>query len=243
MASTQETGHAKNVANLQDLIAFTTAYGPTYNPSKNSLKFPELNLLVTTAQAALAEVITKNTEYNNKVNARATAFDGIRALSTRLINALQITDASEKTINDAKGFNRKMQGKRASTIETPTDPNTPAPPTISTSQQSFDQLIQHFAGLISTLQSEPSYTPNEIDLQIPTLIAKQNDLTQKNNQVAIAYANVSNARIARDKTLYAPNTGLVDIATGVKKYIKSIFGATSPEFAQVSGIEFKSVKK
>lgn len=136
-----------------------------------------------------------------------------------------------------------MQGKTASKPQIPTDPNTPAPTTISTSQQSYDQLIQHFAGLISTLQSEPSYAPNETDLQIPTLINKQNDLTQKNNQVAIAYASVINARIARDKTLYAPNTGLVDIATDVKKYIKSIFGATSPEFAQVSGIEFKSVKK
>jgi len=30
----------------------------------------------------------------------------------------------------------------------------------------------------------------------------------------------------------------VDIAMEIKKYIKSVFGATSPEFAQVKGIEF-----
>ncbi len=29
MASTSETGHAKNVANLQDLISFVTGYGVT----------------------------------------------------------------------------------------------------------------------------------------------------------------------------------------------------------------------
>lgn len=40
MASTSETGHAKNVANFQDLIAFVTGYGATYNPIKNALKLP-----------------------------------------------------------------------------------------------------------------------------------------------------------------------------------------------------------
>ncbi len=32
MASTSETGNAKNVANFQDLVAFVTAYGVTYTP-------------------------------------------------------------------------------------------------------------------------------------------------------------------------------------------------------------------
>jgi hypothetical protein len=41
MASTSETGHAKNVANLQDLISFVIGYGATYNPTKNTLKLPQ----------------------------------------------------------------------------------------------------------------------------------------------------------------------------------------------------------
>ena len=41
MASTSEVGHAKNVANFQDLIEFVTGYGATYNPSKSSLKLPD----------------------------------------------------------------------------------------------------------------------------------------------------------------------------------------------------------
>jgi len=32
MASTIETGHAKNVANFQHLIAFVKGYGEMYNP-------------------------------------------------------------------------------------------------------------------------------------------------------------------------------------------------------------------
>ena len=243
MASTSETGHAKNVANFQDLIEFVTGYGATYNPSKNSLKLPQLIALKASAEGNLADVITKNTNYNNKVNERITAFSGLKSFSTRLVNALQTTDTTPETIGNAKTFNRKMQGKKASSSQTPTDPNTPAPTTISTSQQSYDQLIQHLAGLTSVLEAETSYTPNETDLQIATLQTKIADLTAKNSAVATAYTNVSNSRISRDTTIYGTDTGLFDIATEVKKYVKSVYGATSPQFAQVKGIEFTKKKK
>ena len=242
MASTSEVGHAKNVANFQDLIEFVTGYGATYNPSKNALKLPQLIALKASADTTLADVITKNTNYNNKVNERITAFSGLKSLSTRLVNALQTTEATTETIGNAKTFNRKMQGKKASSSQTPTDPNTPAPTTISTSQQSYDQLIQHLAGLTSVLEAETSYTPNETDLQVATLQTKIADLTAKNTAVATAYASISNSRIARNETLYSSSTGLVETANEVKKYIKSVFGASSPQFAQVKGIQFKIIK-
>jgi hypothetical protein len=243
MASTSETGHAKNIANFQHLIAFVTGYGTTYNPAKATLKIPQLNTIATTAQTKLADVITKNTAYNNAVNDRVLAFAGLKTLSTRLVSALETTNATKEKISDAKGFNRKMQGRRASTIQTPTDPNTPAPKTISSAQLSYDQLIQHFAVLISVLQSETSYLPNETDLKVATLSAKQTDLMTKNNAVATAYTTISNSRIARDKTLYDPTTGLVDTALEVKKYVKSVYGTTSPEYAQVKSIPFKKEKR
>ena len=242
MASTSETGHAKNVANFQDLIEFVTGYGATYNPSKASLKLSNLVALKASAEGNLTDVISKNTNYNNRVNERITAFSGLKAYSTRLVNALQTTDATPETIGNAKTFNRKMQGKKASSAQTPTDPNTPAPTTISTSQQSYDQLIQHLSGLTSVLEAETSYTPNETDLQVATIQAKIADLSAKNTAVATAYTNVSNSRISRNTTLYSTEGSIFDVASEVKKYIKSIYGATSPEFAQVKGIEFKKPK-
>ena len=243
MASTTETGHAKNVANFQDLISFVTGYGTTYNPTKNTLKIPQLNTIATTSQANLADVITKNTAYNNKINERVTAFGNLRSLSTRLVNALETTDASTEKVKDAKGYNRKLQGKRASAAAITVDPNELAPRTISASQQSYDQQIQHFAALISVLQSEPSYLPNENDLKITTLTAKQADLVAKNNAVATAYTNISNSRISRNTTLYSSETGLVEIAAEVKKYVKSVYGATSPQYAQIKGIEFTKARR
>tara|TARA_R110000823_G_scaffold159218_4_gene290353 strand:- start:79369 stop:80100 length:732 start_codon:yes stop_codon:yes gene_type:complete len=242
MASNSEVGHAKNVANFQDLIAFVEGYGPSYNPSKTSLTAEQLTALHSRANSSLQTVINLNTAYSDAVNSRVEAFANLRPLSTRLINALEATDASQEKIDDAKGFNRKIQGQRASTEEEPLDPNQPAPKRISTSQQSYDQLIQHFEGLISVLASEASYTPNETELQITTLQAKAQDLRDKNNQVATAYTAVSNARLERNRILYQENTGLVDTALDVKKYVKSLFGASSPEYNQIKGIKFKNYK-
>lgn len=239
MASKSETGHAKNVAHFHNLIEFVSAYGATYNPSKTSIQLPQMIAQHTAADTSLAAVIPKNTDFNTKVNLRAIAFSDVRFLATRLMAALQATDASEQTIADAKTFNNKIQGKGASKPKTPLNPNDPPPDSISTSQQSFDQMIQHLSGLKSVLESEPSYAPNEVDLQIPSLDAKIADLTEKNNAVATVYAAVSNARIARDKIIYTDENSLFETAKDVKLYVKALFGAKSPEYAQVRGIEFK----
>ena len=243
MPSTSETGHAKNVAHFEQLISFCTGYGSTYNPSKVSLKISNLSALHVTAQSNLQNVINTTVDYNNFVNTRAIAFDPIRKLSTRLVNAFSVTDATDEMIKDAKTINRKIQGKRAKEITTPVDPNTPAPATISTSQQSYDQLIEHFAKLIALLKSEPSYAPNEAELSTSVLDTLLNQFKAENTNVMNAYTTVSNARISRDVTLYQANTGLVPTALDVKGYIKSIFGATSDQYKQVSKLAFKVIKK
>lgn len=238
MSSTSETGHAKIAANFQDIIEFVTAYGTTYNPSKNSLKLPQLNALQATADALLADVIAKNTNYNNKVSERINAFAGLKTLATRLVNALQTTEATLETINNAKTFNRKMQGKKASALPAPHDPNSPVPETISTSQQSYDQIIQHLAGILAILETVPSYSPNEDELKTTTIQAKLANLKAKNTAVATAYASVSIARIERNETFYTSPTSLTETASEIKMYLKSVFGASGPKYLQVSGIDF-----
>jgi hypothetical protein len=238
MASTSETGHAKNVANFEDLISFVTAYGTPYNPTKAAIKLTNLTAVFTQSKTDILNVITKSVAFNNVTNSRIIQFDPIRTLSTRLVNAFASTDATPEMIKDARTINRKLQGKRAKSMETPTDPNSPIPKTISVSQQSYDQLIENFTKLVELLKSEPTYAPNEVDLKITTLTALLTALKASNTGVSNAYTEVSNARIARDKTLYKDKTGLYDIANDVKNYVKSLFGATSPEFKQISKIKF-----
>jgi hypothetical protein len=85
------------------------------------------------------------------------------------------------------------------------------------------------------------YAPNEVELQVASLNTLLGDLRSKNSAVITATANLSNARIQRDKILYSTLTGLYNIAQAVKQYAKSVFGATSPQFGQVSGIKFTTV--
>lgn len=51
---------------------------------------------------------------------------------------------------------------------------------------------------------------------------------------------LSTARIARNEVLYKQNTGIVDITVDVKNYVKSVFGATSPQYKLISNLKFTS---
>lgn len=247
MASNSETGHAKNVANLEDLISFCTGYGIAYNPSKNSIKLPALSTLFTTAKTVLQSVKTTKTTFDNTTNVREIGFEPFKKLCTRIVNALEATDASKQTVDDAKTINRKIQGKRADKIILPPPPTDPSVKAIedthiSVSQQSFNNMIDHFTKMIQSLSAEPLYSPNENDLKLVQLSTMLTNLKASNTSVISATTAYSNVRIARDSSFYANNTGLVDVAGEVKKYVKSVFGASSPQFKQVSGLLFRRPK-
>lgn len=242
MASTSETGHSKNVANFEDLISFCTGYGVKYNPSNPTLTLAALNTLFTNAKASLTNLNTILAPWINAVNAREIAFKPLSSLTTRVINALDSTEASAQIVADAKTIARKIQGVRAkSKKDNPNNPDSD-PKHVSVSQMSYDSRIENLQKLVKLLANQPEYTPNETELQVTSLDALYANLKTLNTTAVDKYTDVSNARITRNNTLYAPVTGLVDIAGSVKKYIKSLFGSASPEYKQVSGLKFKFVK-
>ena len=245
MSSTSEVGHAKNVANFQDLITYCTGYGATYNPSKPALQLASLNPLFTTAQTELDNVTTAKNAFDTVTGDRQVAFEPLKSLATKVYNSLSVTDATDQTIADAKTINNKLQGKRANTT-TPDTPDNGQPTTInqvSVSRQSYDSLTENFSSLIDLVSSVPSYSPNETDLSVASLNTFRDNLQTANTNVINAEVAYSNARISRDNLLYSKDTGLVDVAMDVKNYVKSIFGATSPQYKQVSGIKFTKPKK
>ena len=245
MPAINETGHAKNLANFEDLIAFCASY-PTYNPASTALSVASLNTKLTDARTALNGVIAAQTTFNNAVNVRKTAFADLGPLVTRAVNALEAAGADAETVKDARTINRKLQGQRAAKADTapPAAPGDtpPAVKKISASQQSYDQLMEHFAKLINLLTTIPAYAPNETDINLTALATKLGVLQTTNSAVSNTYTAWSNSRIAREETMYSPLTGLVLLATNVKKYIKSLFGAGSPQYEQVNNINFKTIR-
>ena len=192
MPSSSETGHPKNVANFENLFAFVTGYGTQYNPSKESLKLTALQTQVIGARTALSNCKTKETAFDNATDTRRDAFAGIKALGTRLVNALKVSGVPDSVVESAQTINRKLQGQRASaaqdaTSATVTDGSqSPQPVSILASRQSYENIAEHINALVELLSSHPQYNPNEKELKITALQQVHQNLSNYSVPLKIA---------------------------------------------------------
>jgi hypothetical protein len=243
MANQSETGHAKNVANFSTLITIVKGFKTVYNPSKSSIALPALTTLKTAADAVIAEVNTALGAYNTAIAARELAFGPLSKLATRILNSIKATDAPKPVVNSAAALVRKLQGRRATPKKTEeelaaSETEGAESKQISSSQMSFDNRIDNFDRLIQLLITIAEYTPNETDLKTASLTTYLQSLQAANATAIDAETNLDNARIVRNEILYQPSTGLFDVASAVKLYVKSVFGATSAQYKQVSALKF-----
>lgn len=241
--SKSETGHAKNLANFEQLISIVISYGTSYNPSRTALKISALQNLATSAQNTANTLKTVMPVYYNAVAARREAFKLLKPLITRTQNALKVTDTSDKTKENVRTIVRKIRGTRSKPKKSKEEKAALAAEGIkikenSSAQLSYDNRLDNFDLFITHLAGIPQYTPNETELKIDNLIAVKNSLIEKNSDVITAETTLSNARIARNEIFYKKGTGLVDITVDVKTYIKSVYGHKSPQYKQVSSLKF-----
>jgi hypothetical protein len=243
MASSSETGHAKNVANFDEIISNIMGYNASYNPSKQSIKLDALQVLSVNAKKGIDSVNAAMPAYSNAVAARDAAFSPLSKLITRILNALKATDTTKQVDESALTFARKIQGRRASAKKTPEEiqanaQNGKESVQISASQMSYDSRLDNLDKLIKLLSSIEVFAPNEADLKVVSLSSLYTELKQKNTAVLAAAVPLKNARITRNDILYKELTGLVEVASDVKSYVKSVFGANSPQYRQISRIKF-----
>jgi hypothetical protein len=243
MSSTSEQGHNKNTVNFEKLIITCTSFGSSYNPTKEALKLTALQTQLDSANTCIADVKSLTPAYKNAVTARRLAFKPFDELITRVNNALKASDTPTEFDESAQTLVRKLKGTRAKPKKTEDQKKAMVDAgkeliEISTSQMSYDNRIDNFDKLIKLISSVPQYAPNETDLKIESLTAVYNDLKSRNLSVIIAESPINSARILRNDIMYKDITGLIDIASDVKTYVKSVFGATSPQYKQVSGLKF-----
>lgn len=248
MSTVYESGHAKNAANFQTLIANVKGYGASYNPSKASIQLPNLIAAAEAAYAAIGNLNSLLPNYSIAVAEREEAFAPLSKLSTRILNSLKATDAIANVIDNAETNHRKITGRRASRKLSQAEIQAMAAEgkevnQISTSQQSYDKRLESFDKQIKLLASIPTYTPNEVELQVATLQALLNDLYSKNTTVTNQTVPLNAARIARNEVLYNAETGIVALAQSVKSYAKSVFGTSSANYKLISGIAIRKARK
>jgi hypothetical protein len=246
MSQTSETGHAKNVANFENLITNLNGFGEVYNPVKDSITLPALTALLTEAKAAIFQVNANEPALKNAISSRDIAFQPLTGLISRVNFALKASASASRVDESVQTLIRKLQGRRAHPKMTEEEKKAAADEgkeviEISVSQMSHDSRLDNFDRLIKLLASIPEYAPNEDDLNIAGLTALYNDLNAKNQAVLNARVTLKTARTSRNKILYTPITGLVDRALDVKMYVKSLYGPTSPEARQISKLAFKTI--
>lgn len=251
MSTFSEVGHAKNAANLEDLISRCTAFGAAYNPSQIPLQIANLSALKTNADSVIQATAQALAVFREATNSRAILFKSLRTLSSRLLRALKACNVSQQTYNNAAAINRKVQGNSLRKKPAPANsaavreanpaisPTEAAVAGVSTSQQGFDSQVEHLSSWLSLLGTVPAYAPNEADLQLASLNSFIASLKAANTAVIGAETSLGSSRIARDQVLYTQGSGVVDTAQQVKSYIISVFGIGSPQYRQVSKIAFR----
>lgn len=240
---TYQTGHAKNVSNFESLIIFVEGYGAVYNPGKELLKLESLNQLKEIAILKLNEVNVTLSAYTHTVTERETAFEGIDTYVTNMYLQLRAYEPSKNVLADMQSYIRKFKGRRAvpkitlteleklSETESEVKYN-------SVAQLGYDSRVENLDRIIALLATIPSYQPNEAEYKLQGLQDKLTVLRDKNSKVTQATADLSNKRKDRNEVLYNSETGLYDVALGVKSYVRAVFGLNSPQYKQIKNLRF-----
>lgn len=238
MASTSETGHAKNIANLNTLNNINAAFGAKYNPGNKVYSLASMQTLYNTSKGLQGDANTQKGIFEPFQNARTAEFKDVQKLARRFRTAAKTCGAGKEFYTDVNKIVTKILGERAEKAK-PTEGD---PSGTSASQTSFDNMVNHWDGLAKMLAGESRYTPNEADLTVGAATDKAAALDKANGNVSTAAPLYNNTIIARNKALYADETGLCAIAQGSKDYVRQVFGFSSPEFKQVTKLLFKIVK-
>lgn len=237
-----ETGIIPNIEKFATLIASCQGYSTRYNPVNPKLIITALQTVHTNAIDSVDDVTNLASPRTNVINARQDLFALLPPYATRIIASLSVSvNIKKNTLDDAKYFLRKIRGERKSKkILNPSPEN---PQQISASQRSYQNQAEWFSKLINFVLSQPTYAPNETELKDAALHAFETSLENTNDAAINANAPWLQALINRDIILYAPETGLVDVAFDVKKYVKSVKEISAEEFALISGLRFTRPKK
>jgi len=205
-----------------------------------AISLANLNAALASGQGVIDGVTTGLIGWKVKVNSRESEYAGISKFMTRFKASFSASGAPANAIEDMSGFARKIRGARKKKIPID-DPNTPENEAAhnSVSQRSYTQVAERFDNAIELAMNTPEFTPTEAEFQIAAMQAKATALKAANTAVIDSSTTWDNSRISRNEALYTNATSIYALAKLVKLYVTSLYGADSPQFKQISGLEFK----
>lgn len=242
----ENQGHAKLLESLDKLIAFSKTLDQTRLNPPDDLTPAALQAVYDNAVALQAAVGNSKADWRTVALERQTEVDKFDSLAVQAVGLLSGRGASKESVEDARGYVRKIQGKRAASKKTIADktalPDESAK-TVSSSEQSNAQKISNFSELIDFLEAQADYanvTQNGLKIDDLRSVA---DAAQTKHTVSInAATKLSNDRNERNKVFYLAPNNICDLAKRFKELVKGTYGAKSLEYQTVNSIPFKKAK-
>lgn len=237
------SGASANVTNLKLLNSAIVGFGNRYNPINEQISAATLQSVFLHGQSVINAVDIAQAANTNAKNTRSKSFESLSKLITRIGNAFKsiITDESARTqirsliLLIQRGRVNPKKSKPAENAIT----EDPMPDQGAASHKSgYDKQLDNFSKLIQFLASFPAYKPNESDLSVAGLTLFYNELTLNSQAVIDTQANLDKSRRDRENVIYQPVVGLIQLGNNAKSYIKSVFGAGSLEYRQISKLKF-----
>lgn len=241
MASTSETGHAVNMANFKKIIDRCVEFGTDYNPPNADIAIATMTAKWTSVDGLHSDYLAALEETKLPINEREILFDNLNKIVVRSVNLYESTKASSQAKKDAAGYKLKITGQKTK-IKKLQD-GTPDPNYVSKSQRSFTQRVNNFEKLVRFYETDANYAPNENTLKIASLETMLGNLKTANENVNQLVVRAIQKRIERDHGLYDVGTGIYDLSVACKKYVKSLYGAMSPEALSVVAFKLRRVMK
>lgn len=245
--SRSETGHAKFIESIERLIAADATLDPAKLNAPADLRSSALAALLPGANTRQTQVGNAKADWRTVTLDRQTDADEIESKAAQAVALLEAQGARGETVEDARSYVRKLQGKRK-TPKPADDAATPAVDEseagISVSQQSNAAKIANFSELIDYLEAQPEYAAvTNPGYTVTELRAFADNLRAKHTVSINAATTLSADRSDRDAFFYTDPNSVLALAKRYKKLVFGAYGANSPEYALVNSIPFQKANK
>ena len=230
--------HVKNAESYSRLVDICTGLGGIYNPGQESLQIDALRAQQDQVKKVLDQVIETKTAFDNVVNQRKRAFQGLRPLTASVLRTLEASGATPERLADARAFVHQLLGVSFRSRAQPTVEDAAPIRKRSTLQLAYVSKADSFARLIKVVETEPLYKTNEMHLRVEGLQAALKQLEAFNDKVSKARVSWSNALIQRNEVMYGPATSFRRTAIAARKYVRALFGLKSEQYALLKVLRF-----
>jgi hypothetical protein len=239
MSKKNETGHAKNVANMKYLTTAVISLGTRYNPSNPDIYLANLLYMYENAASDQIKVHAAQSPYTTAVAARDQIFTPFLKELTKIRKALITSqDITPQITAGLMTLLRKYRGVRKVPKPKTDDPEILAK-YHSVSQTSYDLRTDTLQRIIAYLENIPTYMPNEDNTKIATLQMTKEAMLNATDAVNIAFVRLNSGRAGRNQTFYLAPINLVKVGSEARTYALGILDKNQPEYNLFNSITFK----